>query len=209
MDITETTVDEMKSRDLSPSLVAREKKPKPTWFVERGDGMIFPCEEKEAWDIIHNHSQWKRHDFKFIGYSDGTTYARMVAASMVEAQKLEPEVARLKNEVMRYRTQEDRLMLEEVIDMEGDPSDTYNEANKAKILRLRSIMQRLDEQLEATEKKYRTATADAVKDATAAELKVARENWKIKRVYPSDDLNIFTPMASPKERQKIISKMNG
>lgn len=195
----------MRAKDLTPALIAREKAPKPTWFVRRGDGMEFCVQEKEAWDILHNDSQWKRHDFTFFGYSDGKTYQRVAAEAMAEATRLAPEVERLRKEVNRYRTLEDRIMLEDVIDMEGDPTDLVNEANKAKILRLHKIIEREDAKLEKVERELNASTAGAVKRATAAEREVAMANWAERRVWPADDLNVLTPGASRAERAKIMA----
>lgn len=205
------SVEELKGRDLSPQMVARETSPKPTWFIKRlGDGFIFPVEEKEAWDIRNNASSWKRHDFQFIGYSDGKTYQRIVKESMAQANVLIPQIEELKKTIARYRNQEDQILMNEVIDMEGDPSDTVNEAGKQKILRLRGIVDRETGKLEALEEQHRKATSGVVKTATDAELKVAMENWKNDGpTWPDDDLNILTPNADKKTRQKIVSKMSG
>jgi len=207
------SVDELKGRDLNPSMVAQETAPKPTWFVRRGSGKrageVIAVEEKEAWDMLNNTSSWKFKDFQFIGQSDGTTYQRVVKESLAAANKLAPEIEELKKTIARYRNQEDRILMDEVIDMEGDPSDTVNEAGKQKIIRLRGIVAREEDKLEKLEAAHRKATADVVKNATDAELKVAIENWKVKKVWPADDINILTPNATPRERQKIIAKMQG
>lgn len=199
------SVEELKSRDLNPQMVARETKPKPTWFVKRlSDDYTFPVEEKEAWDMLYNQSNWKRHDFQFVGYSDGTTYARITKEALAEANRLVPLIESKKGEVARYVSLEDRLMMEEIVDMEGDPSDATNEGNKKKVLRLRSIRTRLADELEVLENDHRNATADVVRRATNAELEVAKANWAERKVWPDSDLNVMTPNASAKERNKIL-----
>lgn len=203
------TLDDIRSRDLSSGTVARAKAPKPTWFIERtGDGYIFPVEEKEAWDIINNRSEWKRHDFKFIGFSDGKTYQRIVSESLNDAKILEPEAVKLRKEIQQYRNLEDKLMLDEVVDMD-DLEDPDNAANVKKVMRIRGIVEKLDTKLEKIEEELRNATGNVVRRATEAELKVARANWKKQKVWPADDVNIITPKASPKERAKILKNMPG
>lgn len=208
LDLATAKPEDLKGRDLSPGLVSRAKAPKPTWFVERlGDGMIFACEELEAWDIINNHSRWKRNDFKFIGHSDGKTYKRVTEENLAGAAKLEPEMDRLKVEIGKYRSAEEKLLINEGVDMEGDPEDAENEANKKRVARIRTILDRLEDQLEEIERQHRDYSADVVKKATQAELKVARENWSKERVWPSD-VHILTPNASPRERARILAAMS-
>lgn len=191
--------------DMTPAMIARETKPKPTWFVRRlGDGMEFAVEEKEAWDILYNQSSWKRRDFQFFGYSDGKTYQKIVKESMTTASRLEPLIAAKKAEVQRYISLEDKMMMDEIVDMEGDPSDAVNEANKGKVLRLQKIRTRLEDELEKLETEHRGATAGIVRTATEAEKKVAMKNWKERKTWPDADLNAITPNASPRERAKIL-----
>lgn len=204
------TLEELRSKDLTPALIARETRPRPTWFVKRlMDGVVIAVHEKEAWDMLYNQSNWKRHDFQFVGFSDGKTYQKMTKEALMEANRLVPEIDAKKKEIARYVALEDRLMIDEIIDLEGDPEDAVNEANKGKLKRLQAIRTRLDAELEALEKQHNSATADIVRRATAAELKVAQANWKREKVWPRDDINILTPAASPKERNKIIKTMNG
>lgn len=206
-DLRETTVDDLKGRDLTPGMIARATKPKPTWFVERlGDNFVFPVEEKEAWEILYNRSAWKRRDFKFIGYSDGTTYASYAAEALKQAGKLVPEIAALKVEIGKYRAAEERLIIDEAVDMDGDPKDAVNEGNKAKVLRLRSILEKHETKLEALERQHRDFTSDVVKKATAAELEVAKANWAVRQVWPENS-NIETPKASEGERSRILKVM--
>lgn len=205
--MAELTEEDARSVDLSPAAVARYTKPKRTWFVKRtGDGVVFACEEREAWDIIYNRSTWKRNDFKFIGCSDGKTYFEVAKASLTEARKLEPAIEAKKKEIARYRAQEDKFLMDEVVDMEGDPSDTFNETNKQKVLRMRKITERLDRELESLEKQYHEHTKDVVLRATAAERAVAEANWKKKKIWPRK-MNVVTPDAKPDERRAILASM--
>lgn len=204
------TVDELKTKDLSSAVIAEARRAKKTWFIIRlGDDMIFPVEEKEAWDILNNRSNWKRHDFKFIGCSDGTTYQRIAAEGLATADRLAPEIQAVQQELARYVQLQDRLMLEEIIDMEGDPSDVQNEENKKKVQRLKTIIDRLQAKLEALETEHRGATAGIVKRATDAELEVAKANWAVKKEWPRTDMNIFTPNATAQERARILPSVGG
>ncbi len=194
-------IDAIKSADLSG--MAKETAPKKTWFFERGDGVIFPCEEREAWDIVYNQSSWKRRDFKLVGVSDGTTYNKVSREAIVTAKKLEPEIAALEAELKRYQTAEDRLMVDEVVDME-DEADPINAANIAKVKRLRKIMARVKKDLSSKKELYRSTVSNVVKKAIAAELEKARGNIE----WPSI-VNIITPNASDQDRKKILNLMNG
>jgi hypothetical protein len=203
-------IDEIRSKDLSPAMMARVSAPKKTFFFRRGDGMEFACEEREAWEICNNRSTWKRRDFTLIGTSDGTTYARLTKESLNTARALEPQIATKKAELDRYMKAEERLVVDEAVDMEGDPTDTENEANKKKVLRLRTIIDRLHNELDVIEEEYRSAVSDVVKRATAAELEVAKKNFAEKGPeYPDQNANIFTPDAGPAQRNKILNIMGG
>lgn len=206
--------EEMRSADLSPQMIARLKAPKKTWFFERmGDGYVFPCEAREAWDICYNRSTWKRRDFRLLGTSDGKTYNKIVNESMDRANVLEPTIAKKKEELSKYMRAEEKLIMDEAVDMEGDPEDTVNEQNKAKVMRLRGIIDRLHSELDKLEEEYRSVVSDVVKRATDAELEVAKKN-QAKRVkqgleldWPDEDMNIQTPDAEGKKRKKILGIM--
>lgn len=199
------------AEDLSPAMVERISKPKKTWFFERmGDGMILATEESEAWQICYNKSRWKRNDFKMLGSSDGTTFHRIVKESMSEARVLEPQIEQKKGELKRYMSAEESLIMNEAVDMEGDPADTVNEENKKKVLRLRGIINRIHDQLDTLEAQYKEVTASVVKRASDAELEVAKKNQADRIAqgmdvdWPDSNLNIMTPEAKGGGRQKIL-----
>lgn len=205
------------AQDLSPQMMAKLSTPKKTWFFERmGDGKIFACEEREAWQICFNKSNWKRRDFRLLGTSDGTTFYKIVKESMVEARQLEPEIEKKRAELQRYMDAEEKLIMNEAVDMEGDPEDVINEQNKQKVLRLRKIMDRLHEELDTVEARYREVTASVIKRATDAEMEVAIKNQEAfvadQRArgldpvldWPDQNLNIQTPEAKGGGRQKIL-----
>lgn len=208
--------EEVRSQDLSPEMMARATAPKKTWFFKRlGDGKVFACEEREAWQIVYNRSTWKRRDFQLLGTSDGTTYHRITKESMVEAHQLAPEIDKKKAELQRYMDAEEKLVVDEAVDMEGDPADVVNEGNKQKVLRLRTIMDRLHGELDKMEARYREVTATVVKRATDAEMEVAIANQKARVAqgldvdWPDESLNIQTPAGSHKPRNKILGILEG
>lgn len=204
------------SQDLSPEMMARATAPKKTWFFERmGDGKIFACEESEAWQICYNKSTWKRRDFRLVGTSDGTTYNKMVKEMMQEAHQLAPKIEEKKKELQRYMKAEEDLIMNQAVDMEGDPSDTVNEENKQKVMRLRKIMDRVHGDLDVMEGRYKEVTASVVKHATEAEIEVAKANQAARVAqgldvdWPEYNLNIITPAGSSKPRSKIVGILEG
>jgi len=208
---------EIMQQDLSPAMMERASKPKKTWFFERmGDGTIIACEEREAWQIVYNRSNWKRRDFRLLGTSDGTTFHRIVKESMTEAHQLSPQIDTKKAELQKYMDREENLLLDEVVDMEGDPSDAINESNKQKVLRLREIMNRLHNELDSMEARYKEVTSSVLKRASDAELEVAKKN-QADRVaqgmevdWPDQNLNIQTPEApGGNKRSKILGLIGG
>lgn len=204
------------SQDLTPAMMQKASAPKKTWFFKRlGDGKVIATEEREAWQICYNRSTWKRRDFQLIGTSDGTTFHRIVKQSIVDAQKLEPEINQKKAELEKFMKREEDLILDEVVDMEGDPSDVENERNKQKVLRLRKIIDDLHESLDEMEERYRALVADVVQTATDAEMEVAIKNQADRIAqgldvdWPDQNLNIQTPEAKAGGRQKILGLIGG
>lgn len=209
-DDQEKEVEEVKGRDLSPAEMEKANQPKKTWFFKRGDGMVFACEEREAWDVVYNKSTWKRRDFTLLGTSDGTTYHRIVKESMAKVKELEPLITAKKAELSKYMRAEEKLIMDEAVDMEGDPNDKANEENKVKVLRLRGIMDRLHEELDKLESEHKSVASDIVKRATAAEQAAAEANMaKDGPEWPDEDTNIITPDVSPRDRNKILGIMQG
>lgn len=201
----------MKEGDLSPAMLQRASTPKKTWFFKRlGDGMVLACEVREAWQICYNRSSWKRKDFQILGTSDGTTFKKIIDSSIREAQRLEPEIEKQRATWQRFMKMEEDLIFNEVVDMDGDPSDTINEANKQKVLRLRTLIEKEGAKLDALEEEYREKVSRVVKRATDAELQVAIENQKqrleqgLDYDWPPETANIQTPKADARTRRKIV-----
>lgn len=198
---SENKPEDFKSNDLSPAQVAQATTPKKTWFFERSDGMIFPAEEKEAWDIINNRSEWKRRDFKLLGVSDGRTYQKITKQSLVSASRLNLEIEELTVNIKNYEKAAERLLVEEAIDV-TDEEDAENMANLKKLKRLKNITAKMKKEHATKLEKYKTMVRDIVKNATEAELKVARGNIEM----PSA-VNIITPNVSGSERTRILNVM--
>lgn len=184
---------------------ARTQAARKTWFFERqGDGSIIAMEEREAWELVNSRSRWRRRDFKLIGVSDGTTYQRVIREMRVVGDALKPELDQMEKDLSTYKGAEERLLVEQAVDMDGDPSDVTNEENKQKVIRLRTIMQKLQDKLDTKQAEYRAATRDVNKQAFDAELEVARGHIE----WPGE-MNIITPEASPGRRKKIIDLLGG
>lgn len=190
------------------SLETREMKltAQKTWFFRRASGKnageIFPTQEGEAWSILNEHSDPRRPRFELVGVSNGETFVRMVKESKADATKLEPEIERLKKQITAYKMQEEKLILEDIIDMDGDPTDEENERGKQKVIRIRNLVAKLEPQLEDLQKQYRIATSDMVKKAMDAELEIARGNIEMPGA-----MNVITPHAQGAERMKILRAM--
>lgn len=212
----------MRGSDMSPSAMEKAMQPKKTWFFERmGDGKVFACEQKEAWQICFNKSSWKRRDFRLIGTSNGQKFKEIVNSSIKEAQRLSPAIEKLKANLARYMEREEKFILEDVVDMKGDPEDTENELNKKKVLRLRKIMDDIHSELDALEEEFKEKVGQVLLRATAEEQKVAEANQaaRIKAAqdagedavldWPDESLNIKTPVGSHKPRKVIVGLMEG
>lgn len=204
------------SNDLTPAMREKASKPKKTWFFKRlGDGKILATEAREAWQICYNKSTWKRRDFQLIGTSDGTTFNKIIRSSMTEAQVLEPQIEKKKAELEKFMKREEDLILDEVVDMEGDPSDSENERNKQKVLRLRKIIDDLNTSLDEMEEKFKSLVADVVQRATDAEMEIAIKNQKERLAqgldvdWPDSDMNIQTPEANGQKRKKLLGLVGG
>lgn len=204
--MTETITEQFKQQDLSPAAIARATKPKKTWFVKRGDGMIFACEEGEAWALMENRSNWMRRDFRLIGVSDGTTYAKIVKESAGKSATILQEIKLLEKDMDRYRKTEEKMVFEDLIDPEG--TDPLYAGDRAKIKRVREIINDLDVKIEKLNDDYKNVTKSVNQTAFDAELAQARANTKAtgRIEYPSNQ-NIITPGASPRERKRVMKAM--
>ena len=87
-----------------------------TWFIERGDGKIFACEEKEAWNILKNRSNWQRSDFKIVGVSDGKKYVEAIKNASEEKRKVDTQIAEKSSELTRYLNTLDKFKFDQLLD---------------------------------------------------------------------------------------------
>jgi hypothetical protein len=168
--------------------------------------MVFPCEENEAWDIVNNRSEWKRHDFILLGTSDGTTFNRMIKENRQKVDALSPVVDSLEAEVAQFVRMREKLMLDEIVDMD-DLTDPVNAANVAKIKRLDEILRKKRVELLEKKTEYKRLAGDMVKIAIDAERLVAEANLKAKGAEWPGPINIITPSASAQERERILRNM--
>lgn len=189
-------IEEVKNTDLSPALVAKMTQPHKTWFIERtGDHFIFACEEEEAWKTLTNRSSWARHDFKILGVSDGTTYAKIINESKEKAREIHNRILEVEKEVNKYRKTEEKFVFEDLLDI-----------TDAKVVKVKSIIAEYDLKLDKMNEEYNSMTKNVAKTAFDAELQEAIGSGN--KQFPSNQ-DIMTPGATGQERNKIISKMQG
>jgi hypothetical protein len=142
-----------------------DSKPEPMWFFERGDGMIFSSKEQEAWDILHNVSNWQRRDFKLIGHSDGTTYFKSIKESKNKLPKIRTEIAELEGELSQYSKTEERFKFEDLLD-DKDP----------KMVKVKELKKGILDKLKVKNKEINGLTKNINQTAFDAELEKARGN---------------------------------
>lgn len=161
-----------------------------TWFIQRGsdENDIFACEEKEAWGLFQNKSNWRRNDFKIVGVSNGQVYLETIKNSQNEIATLTSEVQTLSKDLTRYLDSRDRLQFDQFV---PETDERIIRANKL----IKDLQDKLDEKnaILANAQKY------VVEKAFKAELEVARGHIE----YPSNH-DIMTPHGS---RDKILSAM--
>lgn len=133
------------------------------FFIERGDGFVFACGEKEAWNTLRNRSNWQRTDFKIIGTSDGSTYKKIVSGAKAEKAAIQADMASFKDKLERYTEAEEKMLYTELLD-ENDP----------KVLRVRELKEKVKQEMTPVEKRLKEFSTDLVSKAFAAELEVAK-----------------------------------
>lgn len=186
--------EELKNKDLSPVMMAQMNKPHKTWFIERtGDKFIFACEEEEAWKTLTNRSNWTRHDFKILGVSDGTTYAKIINESKGKSREIYTQIQEIEQEANKYRKTEEKFVFEDLLEL-TDP----------KVIKVKGIVNEYDIKLAKMNEDYFAMTKNVAKTAFEAEKKVAIDGGN--RQFPNNH-DIITPGASPSERAKIIKQM--
>lgn len=133
------------------------------FFIERGDGFVFACGEREAWNTLRNQSNWQRRDFKIIGTSDGKTYREVIAKTKGEKIKIQADLAEIKTKLERYNEAEEKMLYEDLIS-EDDP----------KLQRVRTLKEQTQKEMAPIQARLKDFSTQIVSEAFAAELEVAR-----------------------------------
>lgn len=136
------------------------------FFIERiGDGYIFACTEREAWNTLSNSSTWKRRDFRIVGTSDGKIFRKIVSQAREEKLKIKAELAQLQKQLDKYTATEEKFLFEDLLDKD-DP----------KVKRVRELIDKTLEELEPIQAKLKNYSQRIVSEAHAAELEEARKH---------------------------------
>ncbi len=166
-------------------------KPEPMWFFERGDKMVFASKEKEAWNILHNISNWQRKDFKLIGVSDGTTYYKTINESRSKLPEIRNQIAELETELSQYSKTEEKFKFEDLL-----------EDTDEKMIRVKKFKKEVLNKLGEKKKKLHGLTKDVNQVAFDAELEVARGNI----VMPGNNDIIVPNGQDPKKIHNELEK---
>lgn len=169
--------------------LAHAPQPVETWFIERGDGYVFACDEAEAWGLFNNRSNWMRRDFKIIGVSDGKTYFNHIKENRNRAAKLSQEINDLKQTIQKYLNTEDKFRFELLLD------DTDEKVIKAKGLR-----EGAQTELAEKEKQLANINQVVIKEAFNLELSKARGNIRM----PSNH-DVIVPNSA--DRNKVLKAL--
>jgi hypothetical protein len=169
--------------------LSQKSQPVKTWFIERGDGFIFACDEAEAWGLFENRTNWMRKDFKIIGVSDGTAYFAHIAKNKNRAIELQDELTKIEYDYDRYTKTEDRLRFEELLDETDE-----------KVLKVGAIRKDLLAKINDIRGKLENINKDVIGEAFNIELEKARGNIE----YPSNH-DVITP--GIRDRDRILSAL--
>lgn len=151
-----------------------------TWFLERGDGKIFACEEREAWNTLFNRSNWQRSDFKIIGVSDGKTYVEAIRNASNDRVKTDALIAQKSTELTRYLNTLDKFKFEELLEDKDE-----------KVVRVKGIIEGIKKEIEELNKQFSKGYQSVVDRAFKEELEKARGHIE----YPSNQ-SVSTPHGS-------------
>jgi hypothetical protein len=136
-----------------------------TWFFETSDGKIFPAEEKEAFELMTNKSQWRRHDLKLIGVSDGTAYNSVIDGAGDKVRETKEQMLEMKKTLKKYEAGLEKLLFEEFAE-EDDP----------RVLRAKKLIEDTEAKLAPLQKEIEDYTVNIRQKAFDAELEQARGN---------------------------------
>lgn len=189
----------------SEEVIAEAKKIKPVWFFRFGNEKPFCLEEKAAWEQIYQKTTWRRQGGRIIGFSDGSTYDKIIRSSGNESREAHKNLKETQRKIDRYYETRDRLIFEDLLE-EDDP--------KIKIIDER--IANLNKDLDINEGEVKKYSGSLLETAFEAELKVAQENLKkaleenngvLPEKYLPVNANIQTPHATPAQRNKILAEM--
>jgi len=164
-------------------------KPEKTWFFQRGDGLLFTCNEAQANEIMRNRTNWMRRDFKMLGTSDGTTYKKVKDEEKKKISGLKEDVKNLNIELSRYIKTLERFKFDELL-----------EDTDAKVIRVNEIIKGLEDKIDEKTDIIKNFTKIIDKKAFDAEFAKAKGNL----VMPGD-INVMTPEG--KDREKILKAL--
>jgi molybdopterin converting factor small subunit len=148
--------------------------PQPTWFFEGADGKPFAVNEREAFSLLTNKSEWRRRDIKMLGASDGTTYHEVVKSAGPRKEELKEEIKKVKDVLNKYIAGHDRLMFDEFAE-EDDP----------RVQRAKKLIAETEEKLEPLENELKELRENLIKRAFNAELEKARGNMQRPKDFTS------------------------
>lgn len=164
--------------------------PQATWFFQGADGKPFAANEKEAFDLLTNRSNWRRQDLRMLGMSDGTTYYETVKGSKSKIAELKEKVKEKKATLNKYIAGHDKLMFED-----------FAEKDDPRVIRAKKLIKEVEDELEPLEKELYDVQHNIIQTAFNAELDKARGNM----VKPRD----FTTIAKAgKEYQGIVDRFS-
>jgi len=147
----------MENENTKPTKVGK------TWFIERGDGKVFACDEEEAWNTMRNRSNWQRQDFKIIGVSDGTQYVESLKNATKEKEIIDGQIATKSSEMTRYLNTLDKFKFDQLLD------DTDE-----KVVKVKGIISELQREVDELNKKFSEGYQSIVNKAFNEELERAR-----------------------------------
>lgn len=159
-----------------------------TWFLERGDGKVFACEEREAWNTLKNRGNWQRGDFKIIGVSDGKQYVESIKKATADKQIVDAKIAEKSSEMTRYLNTLDKFKFEQLLD-DGDE----------KVVKVKGIIDGLKKDIAELNSQFSKGYQDIVDRAFKEELERAKGHIEM----PSNQ-DIFTPKG---DREVIMRNM--
>lgn len=159
-----------------------------TWFIERGDGKVFACDEEEAWNTLRNRSNWQRQDFKIVGVSDGRGYVDALQSASKEKAQVDALISTKSTEMTRYLNTLDRFKFEELL-----------EDSNEKVVKVKGIIAGLQKEIDELNQKFAKGYQSVVDKAFKDELERARGHIE----YPQNQ-DIKTPAGS---RDTILRSM--